>query len=428
VSSDPSPPPAPPAAPPLPATAPPATCDLVVVGAGLVGLATARELLARRPGLRAVVLDKEAAIATHQSSHNSGVVHSGIYYAPGSLKARLAVAGARDLYAYCEQRGIRHERCGKLILATAERDLAPLAELERRGLANGVPGLRRIEAQEIARYEPHARGIAALHSPETGIADFPAVAQALAEDVLEAGGSIVTGCAVGRVTTQDGRVTLEHAAGRTVARRAVFCAGAWADDFAGTRAPGPDLRIIPFRGAYRTVRPEAAHLVRGQIYPVPDPELPFLGVHLSRGIDGSVHAGPTALMVAARDAYRLHRVVPRDLLATLAWPGTWRMARQWWRTGLVELRNAVSDRAVAAAVARLVPAIGHADLGPGPAGVRAQAVGRDGALIDDFVVSGDGPALHVRNAPSPAATSALALARLIADRAEEQFGLEPTRG
>jgi L-2-hydroxyglutarate oxidase len=404
------------------AVAPPADCDVVVVGAGIVGLATARELLSRRPDLRVAVIEKEGAIAPHQTSHNSGVVHAGIYYAPGSLKARLAVAGARELFDYCEARGIAHERCGKLILATAPRELPALDELERRGRANGVEGIRRIGPAEIGEIEPHARGIAALHSPNTGIVDFATVARALAEDVQAAGATISLGCEVRGVAEPDGRVVLDHAAGRTVARRAIFCAGAWADTFSAAAAGGPDVRIIPFRGAYRTVRPEAAHLVRGQIYPVPDPDLPFLGVHLSRGIDGSVHAGPNALLVGARDAYQLRRVVARDLAATLRWPGTWRMARRWWRTGAVELRNSLSDRAVAAQLQRFVPEIGAGDLSPGPAGVRAQAVARDGSLVDDFVLSASVHALHVRNAPSPAATAALALARVIADEAEARLG------
>ena len=400
---------------------PPAECDLAVVGAGIVGLATARELLSRRPGLRVAVLEREPEVAAHQSGHNSGVVHAGIYYRPGSLKARLAVEGARELYAYCEEHGIPHERCGKLILATRPAELPALDELERRGQANAVPGLRRLAAEEIPEVEPHARGLAALHSPATGVVDFKAVTRALADDVREAGATLTTGCEVRSADRRNGRVALDHAAGRTLARRAVFCAGAWSDDF----GPPGDVRIVPFRGAYRTVRPEAAHLVRGQIYPVPDPDLPFLGVHLSRGIDGEVHAGPTALMVGARDAYVLRRVVARDLAATLRWPGTWRMARRWWRTGIDEVRNAVSDRAIATHLRRFVPALRAEDLMPGPAGVRAQAVRRDGTLVDDFVLSSTDATLHVRNAPSPAATASLALARVIADRAEEAFGLEP---
>jgi 2-hydroxyglutarate dehydrogenase len=410
--------------PTLPSSAPPGVCDLAVVGAGLIGLATAREVLGRRPGLRVAVLEKEDAIAAHQSSHNSGVIHAGIYYAPGSLKARLAVAGAQALYAYCSEHDIPHERCGKLIVATRERELPALDELERRGRANGVR-LERLEPAGIERREPHVRGLAALHSPDTGIVDYPAVARAFARDVLEAGATLSTGCAVRAASRQDGGVALEHAGGRTLARRAIFCVGAWADEFPGTPAPGADVRVVPFRGAYRLLRAERAHLVRGLVYPVPAPDLPFLGVHLTRDIHGDVHVGPTALMVGARDAYRLGRVVRADALASLRWPGTWRMARRWWRTGLGELRRAASSRVIAADAARFVPELRASDLLPGPAGVRGQAVARDGALVDDFVVSANDASLHVRNAPSPAATSALALAALIADRADDAFGLEP---
>jgi L-2-hydroxyglutarate oxidase len=423
-----------PAATAVAGAAPPDACDLVVVGAGLVGLATARELLRRRPGLNVVVLEREARVARHQSGSNSGVAHAGIYYAPGSLKARLCVSGQRALADFCAQRRIPYERIGKLIVATDAREVDRLDELERRGRANGVAGLRRIDAAGIAAIEPHVRGLAALHSPETAVVDFPAVARALADDVVAAGGTIVTGCGVERlVELAGGGVELTHARGRLRARRAVVCAGAWADVLVGRerragrsrrprRAPAdgavPDVRIVPFRGAYRIVREPAAQLVRGLVYPVPDPALPFLGVHLTRGIDGEVHVGPTALMVAARDAYRLGRVVPGDLASTLRWPGTWRMARHWWRTGVTELWHAASVRALATEAQRFVPALTAADLLPGPTGVRGQAVGRDGALVDDFVVSETGAALHVRNAPSPAATACLALGELIADRVE----------
>ncbi|MCW2954838.1 MAG: lhgO [Conexibacter sp.] len=413
------------------AAVPPDACDLAVVGAGLVGLATARALLRRRPGLSVVVLERETRVARHQSGSNSGVAHAGIYYAPGSLKARLCVSGQRALADYCAQRGIPYERIGKLIVATDASEVGRLEELERRGRANGVAGLRRIDAAGIAAIEPHVRGVAALHSPATAVVDFPAVARALADDVVAAGGTLVTGCGVERLVALDGGgVELTHARGRLRARRAVVCAGAWADvlvEHDGRSGGGrdrtaddaaPDVRIVPFRGAYRVVREPAAQLVRGLVYPVPDPALPFLGVHLTRGIDGEVHVGPTALMVAARDAYRLGRVVPGDLAATLRWPGTWRMARHWWRTGITELRHAASVRALATEAQRFVPALTPADLLPGPAGVRGQAVGRDGALIDDFVVSETGAALHVRNAPSPAATACLALGELIATRVE----------
>ncbi|HEU4976576.1 MAG TPA: L-2-hydroxyglutarate oxidase [Baekduia sp.] len=393
-------------------------CDVAVVGGGIVGLATARELQRRRPADRVVVLEREQRVGRHQTGSSSGVVHAGIYYAPGSLKARLCVEGMRELYAFCEQHGVAHERCGKVIVATDASELPRLDELEARGRANGVPGLRRIEADELMAIEPHATGIAALHSPETGIADFPGVAEALARQLRADGAVVATGCPVSGMERRDGRTVLTHARGELRARRAVTCAGAWSDRLAVAAGADPDPRIVPFRGAYLRLRPEARHLVRGLIYPVPDPDLPFLGVHLTKRIDGEVLLGPTALLVAARDAYRLSTVRPRDLGETLRWPGTWRMMRHWWRTGISELRLASSRRAFVAACARYVPALTAADVVSGPAGVRAQAVGRDGSLVDDFVVAEAAGALHVRNAPSPAATSSLALARLIADRVE----------
>jgi (S)-2-hydroxyglutarate dehydrogenase len=407
-------------------------CDVVVVGAGIVGLATARSLLHARPGLRVVVVEREAHVAAHQSGHNSGVIHAGVYYAPGSLKARLAVAGARELYAYCEARAIAHRRCGKLIVAVAARELPALEELERRARANGVASVRRLGARGIAELEPAARGVAALHVPETGVVDFAAVARAMAEDVRAGGGDVLCGREVRALEPRGAGVEVawapsEPAAGEPAsadgvlrARLAIVCAGAWSD----VLAPPDGVRIVPFRGAYRTLRPERAPLVRALIYPVPDPRLPFLGVHLTRGLDGSVHIGPTALPAGARDAYRLARVVPADLAATLRWPGTWRMARRWWRTGATELRRAASARALAAAAARLVPALAPGDLlpEPGDAGVRAQAVARDGTLLDDFLVAETPTGLHVRNAPSPGATAALALGELIAQRAIERLG------
>jgi len=402
-----------------PSSPPPSDCDLVVVGAGLVGLATARELLRRRPGLRLAVIEREATVAAHQSGHNSGVVHAGIYYAPGSLKARLCVEGARRLYDFCERHEIAHDRCGKLIVATDAAELPRLEELERRGRANGVEGLRRLDGEAMRAVEPHVRGVAALHSPHTGVVDFAAVARALAREVVEAGGTLSTGCAVIALHERGGGVEIAHAVGRTRARRAVVCAGAWSDVLG---APG-EVRIVPFRGAYRILREPRAELVRALIYPVPDPTLPFLGVHLTRGIDGEVHVGPTALMVGARDAYRLGRVVPADLAATLRWPGTRRMVRRWWRTGIDELRHAVSARAVATAARRFVPEIEAADLLPGPAGVRGQAVARDGTLVDDFVLDATATTVHVRNAPSPAATACLALGDELASRCERALGL-----
>lgn len=397
------------------------SCDIAVVGGGILGLAVARELGRRDPAASVCVLERESEIGTHQTGHNSGVIHAGVYYVPGSLKARLCVEGARDLYDYCEARGLPSERCGKVIVATEDSELERLAELERRGHANGVPGLRRIDADGIAELEPHARGVAGLHSPGTGIADFAAVARAYAEDVTGAGGVIATGCEVLGVSVNGRALRLAHSHGVTEARNAVFCAGAWADRLAVAAGADADPRIVPFRGAYLRLRPERRHLVRSLIYPVPDPSLPFLGVHLTKHIDGDVLVGPTALMAGARDAYKLGRVRRRDLLETLAWPGTWRMLSRWWRTGVTELRHAALRSAFVHAAARYVPELEIGDVEASFAGVRAQALGRDGKLVDDFVFSHTDRALHVRNAPSPAATSSLAIARHVADEAERAF-------
>jgi (S)-2-hydroxyglutarate dehydrogenase len=385
----------------------PDECDLAVVGAGIVGLAVARELAGRRPGLRLVVLERDQEVARHQTGRNSGVIHAGIYYSPGSLKARLCVAGARQLYDFCAEHGVPYERCGKLIVARDERELAALDELERRGRANGVPGLRRLSATQLREVEPHATGVAALLSPATGIVDFGAVARAIAAELEAAGTPVVTGCEVAGTEPRHGAMVVRHARGELRARYAVFCAGAAADRLAVADGAPADPRIVPFRGTYLKLRPERRELVRGLIYPVPDPRLPFLGVHLSRHLDGEVSVGPTALLA------------PSDLRHTLSWPGTWRMARRWWRTGVAEMRRAVSRRAVAAAASDYVPSLRSGDLLPYFTGVRAQALGADGRLLDDFAVSATERALHVRNAPSPAATSALALAGLIADRVEQ---------
>jgi (S)-2-hydroxyglutarate dehydrogenase len=408
--------------------------DIAVVGAGILGLAVARELMLRAPGRRVIVLEREDEIATHQTGHNSGVAHAGIYYAPGSLKARLCVAGVRELAGYCDERGLPYERCGKLIVALDEGELPALDELQRRGAANGVPGLRRLDAAGLSELEPHVAGIAALHSPGTAIVDFAAVAAALADDVRAASGEILTGAGVEGIelrghgapasgTRAGGRVgqriiVLRHRRGEVVARYSVLCAGAWSDRLARLAGAGPDPRIVPFRGAYLRLAAHRRDLVRGLIYPVPDPRLPFLGVHLTRHIDGEVLIGPTALLSPARDAYALRSVSGRDLGETLAWPGTWRMARRWWRTGLAELGHALSPAALTRAAARYVPELEPGDAVPAWAGVRAQALGRDGRLVDDFVFSHTDRALHVRNAPSPGATSALAIARHIADEAE----------
>jgi 2-hydroxyglutarate dehydrogenase len=375
--------------------------DVLVVGGGIVGLATARALALR--GMRVVVLERESALGTHQTTHNSGVIHAGLYYEPGSLKARLCVEGAAALYEYCDERGIAAERCGKLVVATRAADLDRLDALERRARANGVPGLARVGAEELREIEPAARGLGALHSPNTGMVDFGAVAAAYAGDIAAHGGEVRTGAGVRALVEREDRVEAVLDQGRVAAaRRAVACAGAWSDRLALQSGARPDVRIVPFRGAYLTLR--RTDLVRGQIYPVPDPALPFLGVHLSRTIGGDVLIGPTALLALNR----------RNAIRTLRWPGTVRLARRWWRTGAREIAHALSRRMLVREAARFVPEIGTADVGPGPAGVRAQALGRDGALIDDFLLARTGRAVHVLNAPSPAATASLAIGDMIA--------------
>ena len=397
---------------------PPRECDVVVVGAGILGLASARELALRHDGIRIAVLKREGSIAAHQTGRTSGVIHAGIYYRPGSLKARLCVAGARELYEYCEERGIHAERSGKLIVATDETELDPLAELERRGHENEVPGLRRIETAEIREIEPHATGLAALHSPATGVVDFAEVAASFGRDLAASGGSVATGSPVGALEPAGNAISVRHARGATRAKAFVACAGAWSDRLAVACGAPAEPRIVPFRGAYLRLRPERRDLVRANIYPVPDPDLPFLGMHLTRGIDGEVLLGPSALMVGARDAYRLTRVRPRDLAEALSWPGSWKLAARFRRTAWREARNAASRRSFVEDLRRFVPELQVSDVLPGPAGIRAQALARDGSLVDDFVVHRTERAVHVRNAPSPAATSSLALARLIADEAE----------
>jgi (S)-2-hydroxyglutarate dehydrogenase len=387
--------------------------DVLVAGGGIVGLATARALALR--GMSVVVLERDAQLGQHQTTHNSGVIHAGIYYAPGSLKARLCVEGAAALYEYCAERGIAAVRCGKVVVALRRDDLPRLDELERRGRANGVQGLERLGPDEIATIEPHARGLSALHSPNTGMVDFGAVAAAYAADIEAHGGEIRRGAPVAALVEQEDHVEAVIDPGyrpprsdvmerrrhpRVAARRAVACAGVWSDRLALASGARPDVRIVPFRGSYLTLTdPE---LVRGQIYPVPDPALPFLGVHLSRTVGGDVLVGPTALLVPRR--------------APLRWPGTWRVMRRWWRTGLTEIAHAASRQLLLREARRFVPQIDG--VGPGPHGYRAQAVARDGGLVDDFLLARTGRAVHVLNAPSPAATASLAIAEQIADDME----------
>ena len=341
---------------------------MAIVGGGIVGQAVARELLIRRPGASLCVLEAEPRIGAHQTGRSSGVIHAGIYYEPGSLKAQLCVEGARALYDYCDEKGVPYRKSGKLVVAVEDSELGRLDELERRGIANSVPRLRRLAGDEIAEIEPNARGVAALHSPATGVVDFVAVATSYADDMEAAGGTLHLGTTVHRAVPLQGKLAIEHSAGTTVAKQAVFCAGLWSDRLAVACGAPADPRIVPFRGGYLKLAPAEAELIRANVYPVPDPDMPFLGAHLTRNFAGDVLIGPSALMAPARDAYDLRRVRRRDLGETLRWPGTWKMMRTQWRAGLVEMQHAASAASFVAAAARMVPALAGAKALPGPAG------------------------------------------------------------
>jgi len=394
-----------------------AKVDVLVVGSGIVGLAAAREILTRRPGVSLAVVDKESSVGRHQTGHNSGVIHSGIYYAPGSLKARLCVEGASLMYEFCEGHGIPADRCGKLIVATTESELPALDELYRRGTANGVPGLEMVGPAGIREREPHCAGIRAIWSPGTGIVDFSRVAEAMAGDVTRLGGEILTGHMVVGLTAAAGSISVRTGRGEFTAARVLTCAGLHSDRVAMMSGAPEEPHIVPFRGDYWQLRPERRHLARNLIYPVPDPKFPFLGVHFTRRItDDAVWLGPNAVLALAREGYRRSSLRLSDLTHTLGYPGFRRMARRYWRTGATEVYRDLSKRAFVAACQRFVPELTHTDVMPGPSGIRAQSVARDGALVDDFVFNIQGNQLmHVRNAPSPAATSCLAIGQLIAD-------------
>ncbi|HLV74997.1 MAG TPA: L-2-hydroxyglutarate oxidase [Vulgatibacteraceae bacterium] len=386
-----------------------------IVGAGIVGLALGREITRRRPGTRVVVLEKEDRVAAHQTGHNSGVVHAGIYYRPGSLKAELCTRGKAMLREYCAERRIPYDECGKLVVAVDEDDVARLDDLEARAAENAVPGLRRLDAAGIREIEPHAAGLAALHSPYTAITEFTRIAEAFADDIAGAGGEIRLSFPVTAIRETGGG--LEVASGERTVRvdELIICAGLHADVVAGLAGDEPGPRIVPFRGEYMTVVPEKAHLVRGLIYPVPDPRYPFLGVHFTRRVSGDVEVGPNAVLALAREGYRRSDVSPRDLRGIAGWRGTWRMARRHWRTGLRELHGSLSKRAYMRAARRYVPEVGPGDVVRAGAGVRAQALDLDGTLVDDFRIHRLGRVVAVRNAPSPAATSSMAIAEYVAD-------------
>ncbi|WP_285549865.1 L-2-hydroxyglutarate oxidase [Streptomyces lavendulae] len=387
-------------------------CDVLVIGGGIVGLSTAHALSRLAPGTRVTVLEKESAPARHQTGRNSGVIHSGIYYRPGSLKARFAVAGAAEMVKFCAEHGIPHEVTGKLIVATERSELPRLHSLVQRGRENGIP-VRELGPAQITEYEPHVRGLAAIHVGTTGIVDYGQVAARLAE---ESGAEIVYGAEADLISRRPSAVAVRTTSGRVFrARVLVNCAGLQCDRVARLAGDDPGMRIIPFRGEYHDLaRPD---LVRGLVYPVPDPAFPFLGVHLTRGIGGGVHVGPNAVPALAREGYGWGTVRPRDIATELAWPGSWRMAGRHWRYGAGEIHRSLSKRAFTEAVRRLLPAVTEADLNPAAAGVRAQAVLRDGTLVDDFLIREAPRTVHVLNAPSPAATASLPIGREIAGRA-----------
>jgi len=395
--------------------------DVAVVGGGLVGLATAHALVGRA-GRRVAVLEAEPRVAAHQSGHNSGVIHSGLYYRPGSLKAENCVAGRDAMYRFCAEHDVPHARTGKVVVATAERELPALAELERRGRANGLRGLRRLAPDELRAREPHVRAVAALLVPETGIVDFGRVAEAMAADVRAGGGTVRTGVRVLGCREHGGGLVVETTGGPLHARVLVNCAGLQSDRVARRCGVRPDVRIVPFRGEYWTLVPARRGLVRGLVYPVPDPEFPFLGVHFTRRIDGAIEAGPNAVLALRREGYRWTDVSPRDVAALALWPGAWRMAGRYWRTGLGEVRRSLSKRAFVAALRGLVPDVCAADLAPGGSGVRAQAVLPDGRLLDDFRIVETPRMVHVLNAPSPAATASLAIGARLAALAAARLG------
>ncbi|MBK9384420.1 MAG: L-2-hydroxyglutarate oxidase [Planctomycetes bacterium] len=392
-----------------------AACQVAVVGAGLVGLATARALQMR--GLReVVVLEAEDGVARHQTGHNSGVIHSGIYYRPGSLKARLCVSGRRLMEDLCTHHGVAWQRLGKLIVALDDRELPRLDELERRGRENGLKGLRRLGPEDIREREPAIRGVGALLVQETGIVDFPGAARALAREIEEHGGRVQLGARFHALRQEGEEFVIETSSGALRAQRMVACAGLQSDRIARLCGLVPEVRIVPFRGEYYDLVPEKSALVRGLVYPVPDPRFPFLGVHFTQKIGGGVEAGPNAVLAWRREGYARGSFALRDALATLGWPGFWRMLPRTMKHGLGEAWRSWSKGAFVRALRRLCPELEGRDLVPGHTGVRAQALRRDGALVDDFAFAEAPGQVHVLNAPSPAATASLAIGRHVAER------------
>lgn len=395
--------------------------DVVIVGGGIVGLATAFQLTNTRPDLQLTILEKEPVLATHQTGHNSGVLHSGIYYKPGSNKAETCRTGRAAMIEFCKENGIAHDICGKVIVATNAEQIGPLNALAERAEANGVVS-RRVSMAELAELEPEVNGTDALHVPDAGIVDYGAVCQTLASKLIDAGVTIRTETEVSTIAERsDGvRITVASPKGLDEELRAdlvVTCGGLHSDRLARNTQPELEERILPFRGEYFELRPARRHLVKNLIYPVPDPRFPFLGVHLTRMIDGSIHAGPNAVLALAREGYRWTDINLRDMAEVFAFPGWWKLAASYWKIGAGEYYRSLSKQAFVKALQELVPALTRDDLEPSPAGVRAQAVSRDGHLLDDFVWSETARVVSVLNAPSPAATASLSIGDRIADQA-----------
>ena len=396
--------------------------DVAIIGGGIIGLSTAMQLRRRHPGWRVAVLEKEDELAAHQTGHNSGVIHSGIYYRPGSHKARFCVDGVRSLLQFCDENEIEYQQCGKVIVATDESELGRLDDLYQRGVANGVEGLEMIGPERLKEVEPHVVGIRALLAPTTGIIDYRKVASAYAARFQEAGGDIFTGARLRGIKRSTGSLALDTTSGTLQTRHLINCAGLYADRVAEMMGENTGIRIIPFRGEYYTLRPESHHLVNGLIYPVPDPRFPFLGVHYTRNIHGEVEAGPNAVLALKREGYRKSDVDLAESWGTFTYPGFWKMLMKHWRTGIGEIHRSYSKRVFVNDLRRLLPEIQAQDLVPGGSGVRAQAVSSSGAVLDDFSIIQGREAVHVLNAPSPGATSSIAIGEHIADLAAEAFG------
>ena len=390
--------------------------DVVIVGGGIVGLATAHSLLTTNPALKLVVLEKESSLGAHQTGHNSGVIHSGLYYKPGSLKAKNCIEGYAKLLQFCREHEIAHEICGKIVVALSEQERSQLEMLRQRGEQNGLTGIRRLNKTEIVEIEPHCTGIDGLFVPQTGIVDYTAVVMRLAERIQNFGGEILTSSEVVEIKESSNTVLVCTKQQRFTTRALITCGGLQSDRLAMQTQPDLDLRIIPFRGEYFELKESAKHLVNSLIYPVPDPNFPFLGVHFTRRIDGTIECGPNAVLAFAREGYRKTDISIREFSQTLAWPGFRKIAFKYWRTGLGEYHRSFSKNAFVAALQKLVPEITANDLQPTSAGVRAQACSRAGSLLDDFEIRQIGRVVHVCNAPSPAATASLAIGDAIASR------------